>query len=147
MIESSTVPKSYVAGWFLAASKTGDKEAIGQRIVEVPEDLEQFEHRDARARFEAYVPRGSIAKGEALVRTGGGGTTVQCATCHGPDLKGAGPIPGIAGRSPSYIVRQLYDFKVGTRAGVGSALMKAVVERLSEEDMISLAAYAASLKP
>ena len=53
------------------------------------------------------------------------GTAAQsCGACHGPDLKGLGAVPGIAGRSPSYIVRQLYDFKHGTRAGADSAQMK-----------------------
>jgi cytochrome c553 len=53
----------------------------------------------------------------------------------------------MAGRSPSYIVRQFYDFKYGTRAGIGSALMKASVEKLAVEDMLALAAYPASLAP
>lgn len=147
VVETDTVPKTYVAGWYLAAVKTGEKEPIGQRIIEVPEDLEQFVSRDARSRFIAYVPIGSIQKGQTLATTGGGGKTVQCGICHGADLKGLGPIPGIAGRSPSYFVRQLYDFKHGARAGTGSALMKPSVERLTVEDMISLAAYAASLTP
>jgi cytochrome c553 len=94
-----------------------------------------------------YAPIGSIAQGEALVKTGGAGRTIPCAICHGPDLKGVGPIPGIAGRSPSYVVRQLYDFRQGTRAGIASALMKPTVEKLREEDMVSLAAYLASLTP
>lgn len=147
VIETNTVPKSYVAGWFLAALNTGDTEPIGQRIIEVPEDVEQFEHRDTRSRFIAYVPVGSIQKGLALVTTGGGGKTIQCRICHGPDLKGLGPIPGIAGRSSSYIFRQLYDFKNGARAGIGSALMKPTVANLAAEDMLSLAAYTASLAP
>jgi cytochrome c553 len=78
---------------------------------------------------------------------GGGGKTVQCGICHGPALKGLGPIPGIAGRSPSYLVRQLYDIKHGARAGIGSALMKQVVDGLTLDDMVALAAYAASLPP
>lgn len=147
VVETETVPKTFVAGWFLAAVKTDDTEPIGQRIIEVPEVLDQFEHRDARAKFIAYVPIGSVEKGQTLVATGGGGKTVQCGVCHGPDLKGLGPIPGIAGRSPSYIVRQLYDFKHGARAGIGSALMKPTVEKLTIEDMVWLAAYAASLTP
>jgi cytochrome c553 len=121
-------------------------EPIGQRIIEVPEDVQQFVSRDTRARFIAYVPPGSIKKGQALATTGGG-KTVQCGTCHGPDLKGVGPVPGIAGRSPSYMVRQLYDYKHGARAGVDSAQMKPSVEKLTIEDMIALAAYAASLRP
>ena len=147
VIEADTVPKTYVTGWFLAAVTTGEKEPIGQRIIEVPEDVEQFVSRDTRSRFIAYVPFGSIQKGQVLATTGGGGRTVQCGTCHGADLKGIGLVPGIAGRSPSYTLRQLYDYKHGARAGNGSALMMPSVEKLTIEDMISLAAYAASLTP
>jgi cytochrome c553 len=145
--EAARVPRTFATGWHLAAGKSSDREPIGQRIVEVPEDLERFESRDARARFVAYVPPGSVGKGRALAATGGGGRTVQCGTCHGPDLRGLGPVPGIAGRSPSYMVRQLYDFKHGARAGAGAALMTPAVDKLTLDDMISLAAYAASLEP
>ena len=145
--ESSTAPKTYVTGNHLVAVTSGEREPLGQRIIEVPDNFEQFESRDTRASFTAYVPPGSIKKGQALAADGGGGKTVQCAICHGAGLKGMGPWPGIAGRSPSYIVRQLYDFKHGTRAGTGSALMKPAVEKLSVEDMLNLAAYAASLPP
>jgi len=147
VVETDSVPKTYVAGWFLAAVKSGDKEALGQRIIEVPENLEQFEHRDTHARFIAYVSVGSIAKGEMLVKSGGSGKTIQCATCHGTDLKGVGAIPRIAGVSPSYSVRQLYDIKYGARAGAGSAQMKDVVSKLSADDMVSIAAYLASQAP
>ena len=64
------------------------------------------------------------------MKTGDGGKTLACGVCHGPELKGIGPIPNIAGRSPSYIVRQLYDFQQGVRAGPSSALMKPAVEKL-----------------
>jgi cytochrome c553 len=147
VVETDTAPKTYIARNFFVIAKGGGEEQIGQRIVEVPVDVDQFELRDPRSQFLAYVPVGSVAKGEALVKTGGAGTTVPCMVCHGPDLKGVGPIPGITGRSPSYVVRQLYDFKHGARAGSGSALMKPTVEKLSEDDMISLAAYLASLMP
>jgi len=147
VVETATVPRTFVAGWHLAAAKSATAEPLGQRIVEVPEDLERFESRDARVRFIAYAPPGSIEKGRTLAATGGGGRTVQCGICHGPGLKGLGPIPGIAGRSPSYIVRQLFDFKHGARAGAGGALMTPTVDKLTLDDMISLAAYAASLKP
>jgi cytochrome c553 len=125
---------------------TAGTEPLGQRIIEVPENLEQFERRDGRSRFIAYVPPGSVQRGRKLV-TSGGSKTVPCGICHGPDLKGLGPIPGLAGRSPSYLIRELYDFRAGVRSGAASALMKPVVEKLSMDDMISLAAYAASLNP
>lgn len=147
VIETDTVPKTYIAWLIFAALKGGGQEAIGQRIVEVPDDLDQFESYDGRARFTAYVPVGSLAKGEALVTTGGAGKTIQCAICHGPDLKGLGPIPSIAGRSPSYIVRQLYDLKHGERTGLWSPLMARVVTNLDEEALVSIAAYLASREP
>jgi cytochrome c553 len=146
VVEAESVPKTKVTGWHLAVAADDETEPLRQRIVEVPEKLEYFALRDGRARFVAYVPPGSVERGQALVAFGRG-KTVACGICHGLDLTGLGPIPGIAGRSPSYIVRQLYDFKTGARAGAWSALMAPVVEELSVDDMISVAAYAASLSP
>jgi cytochrome c553 len=147
VIETDTVPATQIARVFYMTVKDGGTEPIGRRIVEVPEDVAQFEHRDPRSQFTAYVPTGSIAKGEALAKTGGQDLTTPCVTCHGADLKGVDPIPGIAGRSPSYLVRQIYDFQQHARQGSASALMAPVVEKLSHDDMISLAAYISSLKP
>ena len=147
VVETDTVPVTQIARVFYMLVKDGGTEPIGQRIVEAPVDAVQFEHRDTRSQFIAYVPKGSIAKGEALARTGGVGVTTPCGICHGPDLKGVASIPGIAGRSPSYLVRQLYDFQQHARAGSAGALMAPVVEKLSHDDMISLAAYVASLSP
>jgi len=147
VVESESAPKTFVTSWHLVPVKPGEAEPIGQRIIEVPENPEQFASRDSRSRFIAYVPVGSIEKGRALAASGGGGKTIACRACHGADLKGSGPIPGIAGRSPSYAVRQLYDFKHGARTGNGAALMMPAVEKLAVEDMIALAAYLGSLAP
>jgi cytochrome c553 len=147
VIETDTVPKTYVYDWHLAVANGDEKEPIGNRIIEVPKSLEQFESRDARAEFIAYVPIGSVAKGEALVTTGGNGKSTRCGICHGPDLSGLGPVPGIAGRSPSYVVRQLYDIQHGNRAGPWSPLMVGAVAKLNEDDLISVSSYLASLPP
>jgi cytochrome c553 len=147
VVETDTVPLTVIARVFYMVSNDAGSEPIGQRIVEVPVDAAQFEHRDTRSQFLAYVPKGSIAKGEALAKTGGDNVTTPCGTCHGPDLKGVAPAPGIAGRSPSYLVRQLYDFQQHARAGNMGAPMAGVVEKLSHDDMIALAAYVASLAP
>jgi cytochrome c553 len=147
VVETDTVPVTQIARVFYMLVKDGGTEPIGQRILEVPVDAAQFEHRDTRAQFTAYVPKGSVAKGEVLATTGGAGITVPCITCHGPDLRGVAAIPGIAGRSPSYLVRQLYDIQQHARAGGAAAQMMPVVEKLSPDDMISLAAYIASLAP
>jgi cytochrome c553 len=145
--ETATVPKARVAAWYLVPTGQGETEAIGQRIVELAEDLERFVNRDSRATFVAYVPPGSIERGRKLAATGGGGKALPCASCHGDGLKGQGSVPGIAGRSPTYFVRQLYEYKHGFRAGPQSAQMKPSVESLTTDDMIALAAYAASLAP
>jgi cytochrome c553 len=94
------------------------------------------------------VPKGSIKRGEALAKTGGDGKTLTCATCHGEGLKGmTDAFPDIAGRSPTATARQLYDFKSGTRDGKNSITMKPVVMKLTDEDIVDLSAYVASLQP
>ena len=103
--------------------------------------------RDTHSQFVAYVPVGSIAKGADLARSNANGPMVKCGLCHGPDMKGMGLVPGIAGRSPSYMVRQLWDFQHGGRNGKFDGPMKLVVSKMSLDDFIALAAYAASLEP
>ena len=46
-----------------------------------------------------------------------------------------------------YIIRQLYEFQHGIRAGEWSGLMAPQVAGLTQDDMIAIAAYAASLEP
>lgn len=145
--ETTTVPKTRISVGMFLPLENGEKEPLGRRIIEVPENTEATEAlRDPHSGFIAYVPPGSVKAGEKLVTTGAGKTT-QCALCHGADLKGLGPVPGLAGRSPSYLVRQMFDMKEGVRKGLWSDLMKPVVSKLSEDDMLVIAAYTASLKP
>lgn len=72
-------------------------------------------------------------------------SVVSASTCHGADLKGLGPVPPLASRSPSYTVRQLFDMQI--RKGPWSALMKGAVERMTIDDMIAIAAYTSSGEP
>ena len=46
-----------------------------------------------------------------------------------------------------YLFRQLYYFKDGSRHGSMGALMKGVVAKMSQDDMMAVAAYVGSLKP
>jgi cytochrome c553 len=147
VVETDTVPKSFISpGNKRLVHPAGGSEPMGNRIIEVPENEEDVVYRDPRTGFVAYVPNGSIAKGEALVTTGGG-KTVPCATCHGATLQGLGDVPAIAGRHPNYIVRQLWNIQNGDRAGPSAALMRPVVEKLSNDDMLAIAAYIASRAP
>jgi cytochrome c553 len=147
VVETNMVPKTRISGGLFIALEGTEKEPIGDRIIEVPESTEASEtYRNPRSGFIAYVPPGSVKKGETLV-TSGGGKTLACGACHGADLKGLGPVPGIAGRSPSYLVRQMYDMQTGARTGLWTPLMMKVVSQLSNDDMLAIAAYTASLKP
>jgi cytochrome c553 len=150
VIEAAEVPKTYVgAGAMRFVSKGADagNEPIGERVITIPQDEDAAEARNPRHGFNHYVPPGSIKKGEELVKTGGGGKTVPCAICHGPDLRGLGEVPPIAHRDLLYIVRQLNDMQTGARTGTWVPLMRPVVEKMTLGDMISVAAYLGSLEP
>ena len=157
VIESDLVPKTRIVGNLYLPTAQERTEPIAGRIIEVPEDIEQAETlRNPRSGFIAYVPPGSIEKGRDLVTTGGmrivgneivQGKTTPCVTCHGLDLMGVADVPPIAGRSPSYIVRQIWDIQQGTRNGAAVQLMKQAIAKLEPDDLVSIAAYVSSRVP
>src|SRR6266700_1571894 len=149
VIETATPPKTFIAtaGRHRQLHPGGGTEPIGRRILEIPADPFRTEIRDPHSGFIAYVPPGSIARGEALVKGGGSGKTVQCALCHGEALKGLGEVPRLAGLQPLYVARQLFDMQYGSSAGKAAALMKPVVANLSEDDIIAISSYLGSLPP
>jgi cytochrome c553 len=147
VIETPTVPKTIVAGWTLTPAPGSGTEAIRNRIIEMPVEFTRFEDRDSRTPYLAYVPRGSLRRGAALVAATRGASAPACVTCHGPELKGVGDVPRLAGRSPSFLMRQLVDLRNGTRRGGASELMKPIVANLTDADLIGLAAYLASREP
>jgi cytochrome c553 len=147
VVETDTVPRSY----FNRSRKrlphpAGGTEPLGDRIAEFPREPERVLNRDPSAGFVAYVPKGSVARGQALA-TGAAGKTVGCVACHGADLKGQADVPRIAGISALYTVRQLYAFKTGSRKGEHAAQMTPAVVDLAPEDITAIAAYTASLAP
>jgi len=145
VVETATVPKTEISSHNMLVKAGSGREPIGNRIIEMPENLDRVELRDPRTGFVAYVPKGSIARGKRLVESGAG--AFPCAACHGPTYKGNGSVPALAGRSPSSLVRQLYDFKAGTRNGEGAAMMKPEVANLTDDMRLDIAAYLASLDP
>jgi cytochrome c553 len=149
VIEAATPPKTYVSAdaRHRRIMPDGGTEAIGRRIIQIPEDPMQTTIRNPHSGFIAYVPPGSIKKGEGLVKTGGSGKTIQCAICHGDALTGLGEVPRLAGLQPVYLARQLIQMQNGTSAGTNAALMKKVVAKLSEDDIIAISAYLGSLPP
>jgi cytochrome c553 len=160
VVEAPISPKVRYVGNLAQTAKEGGKpagmEPIAGRIIELSEDEEQNETlRNPHSGWVAYVPPGSVKRGEDLVTTGGmkivagkivQGKTTACGTCHGLNLTGVvgADVPPIAGRSPSYIARQLWDIQQGTRNGSQAQLMKLVVANLTPEDLIAIAAYVSS---
>ena len=99
VVETKMSPKVRYVGNLSLPAKDKGVEPIAGRIVEMPEDEEQGDTlRNPHSGFVAYVPPGSIKKGEDLVTTGGmrivngkivQGKTTACGTCHGLDLTGS----------------------------------------------------------
>ena len=165
VIETAMAPKTrIVEGGLRVPIEPEELEPIGQRIVEVPKFPSRSRALDPRAPFVAYVPMGSLRRGRAFVSSGGAvmrGTTVvvpgktpPCTQCHGVSLRGMAhapdtdvPVPALAGRSPTYILRQLYDVQSGARSGKTVELMKPIAAQLTLQEMIDLAAYSASKMP
>ncbi len=76
-----------------------------------------------------------LAKGQAIA-------TQVCIACHAADgSRGAPANPILQGQHPEYLVKQLTEFKAGTRK---SAIMQGFAAALSEADMKNVAAFYAS---
>jgi len=147
VVEVEQVPKTTPEGGMMVVIDGGGSEPIGDRVIEVSENLERTELRDPTSGFIAYVPKGSLERGKLLVTTGDNGTTMACTMCHGPNLKGTGNIPSIAGRSPSQMTRQIIDFQNGSRNGSMAPMMKGVVAKLTIADIVAITGYLASQAP
>src|SRR5258705_7923309 len=147
VVETETVPKTYFLGTRRMPLPAGGTEPIGARVIELPEDAHRVELRDPNSGFISYAPPGSLARGQMLVATGGDGRTIACTICHGPTLKGLGDVPGLANQSPVNIARQLYLFGTEARSGPWAVLMKQVVEKLTNDDIVAITAFIASLDP
>ncbi len=141
VVETATVPKmrSQEGMWLPHEDRT--RQPIAGRVIETPANVDREQLRDPHAGFIAYVPVGAVAKGRRLA------AELGCESCHGAGLRGGDDgTPAIAGRSPSYLARQLYDFQQGARHGEMAAAMQAVSAKLTAADMANLTAYTASLK-
>jgi cytochrome c553 len=142
VVESKTAPKVRLQGGMHMAVPTNEGGAMvpipAGEIVEIPDDNLRAEARDTRMPWTAYVPPGTLNRGKQLA------AKYQCATCHGANLEGIGPVPALAGRSPSYTMRQLFDMKTGARRGPWAELMKTIVASMSVQDMTAVSAFAAS---
>ena len=140
VVETDSVPKTRSQEGMWLPHESGKREPIGSRVIETPVDIDREQLRDPHAGFIAYVPKGAVAKGRRLA------AKLECTSCHGAGLRGTdNTAPALAGRSPSYLARQLYDFQQGARHGEMAAQMQPVAARLTAADIVNLTAYVASL--
>jgi cytochrome c553 len=147
VVETATVPATRPDhyGW-LDRVPGGATVPIGGRIVELAEDWDRMLLSDPGSGVVAYVPSGAVARGEALVRTGGAGGQ-PCASCHGASLAGSDAAPPLSGRSPAYLARMLWDIKSGARRGPALAPMQAPAAGLVPAQIIDVVAYLAAQAP
>jgi cytochrome c553 len=145
VVEGINIPRAEPAFWVY--KEVDGTEDLGERLLEVAPDITRHERRDPKMQYTVYAPPGSLMRGKSLANTGDKGKTQICSTCHLTRLEGTDKIPPIAGRSPTYLLRQLIAFKNGARTNEAAKQMDAVVEKLELEDMVALAAWVGSLYP
>lgn len=143
--EAEEVPPVANIGWLWALEKNGQPRKTAGRILEVARDGPAFEKADLRAGIIAYVPVGALARGRQLAENGAPGIPA-CQSCHGAGLRG-GIAPALAGRYPNYMIRQILGFANGRRSGAYAPQMTSFAQHLRRDDMIAVAAFAASLTP
>jgi cytochrome c553 len=144
VIERARIPRMTVMGWIYATDPRGGQEPLSQRIMEWAPDGDRHEKRDDEMRYIAFVPPGSLKRGRKIATMGRGDLAQPCTACHGDRLQGIGLIPALAGRSPTYLLRQLVAFRNRDRTGASAAPMQLETAKMTVSDMIAIAAYAAA---
>jgi cytochrome c553 len=158
IVEMDVVPKTIIAqGRMRFIDPAGGTEPVGDRILTVPVNPTAARLRDPNTAFMSYVAVGTLARGKDLVEKGNKERTIlACGTCHSKTMTGQVmprkdtpgiQVPGIAGRHPMYLTRELHLFKEGLRGGDSAKLMLPTVKNMTDDDIVAIAAYLASLDP
>jgi cytochrome c553 len=97
------------------------------------------------------APRDLAATGKKIYDEGVAGTDIPaCASCHGPDAKGNGPFPRLAGQLHDYILRKLtnWDKERGQDPAKPdtSAIMQPIAHSLNATQISAVAAYLSNLE-
>lgn len=136
-------PAPFGGGGFRYHAADGGTEPLPQgMVVEVADNDDLVRARDQiNGGFVQYVRPEDMALGEK-VATGAG-----CATCHGAGYKGTGDVPRLAGQHSLYMIRQLKNMQTGARKDKNVAIMKPIVAKLSDREIVAVAAYLGSRTP
>ena len=91
-----------------------------------------------------------VEKGEALYRGGDKESgAAACLTCHGPTGRGnpSARYPLLRGQHATYIAATLREYATETRKSDGTTrIMRDIAKRLSEDDIVAVAAYVQGLR-
>jgi cytochrome c553 len=147
VVETSRAPANHIgAGGARFFDKGAETVPVAPDMIYEIAEGEEVELRNDHVGFVDYVPMGSLAKGRA-VAMGNRGQMRTCGSCHGDDYRGHEDAPRLAGRSAYYLIRQLADMKAGYRKGPALGKMKEIIGKLSDADILNVAAYMASKAP
>jgi len=112
--------------------------------------LSEKDVRDVAAYFETQklnpvsFDASLVERGEAIYRGGITETSVAaCMGCHSPSGAGNEPAryPSLRGQHSDYLVAQLKKFRDGTRANDSGAIMRHIAKRMTDSEIMSVAAY------
>jgi cytochrome c553 len=96
------------------------------------------------------APRDLTAAGKKIYDEGVGKDIPACASCHGPDAKGNGPFPRLAGQLHDYILRKLQNWSKERGQDPAnpdtSAIMEPIAHGLSSSQIAAVAAYLSYLE-
>lgn len=132
----------------LADLKTGARK--DQTMSPMAAPLQDQDIEDLAAYFSSQTQsKGSAAAdqvklGERIYRAGNPVTEVAaCMACHGPSGIGNAPanFPRISGQHAAYIEKALKDFRSGSRDNDTGAMMRTVVARMTDKEIMAVAQY------
>ncbi len=98
------------------------------------ENIAAYLATDTSGSKSARGYHGNIAKGKVLAQA--------CMTCHNDDSSDKATNPRLAGQHANYLEKAMKDYQSGKRK---NALMKAQVEKLTEEELHDISEYFSSL--
>ncbi len=100
------------------------------------QDLAEYFSGQTLVRSTAKTDPATIEQGKKIA------SETQCVACHQPNFKGLNEFPRVSRQKYPYIVKQLKDFRDGTRV---SDVMGPTVNNLTDEQIEALAQYLTSL--
>ncbi len=104
------------------------------------------EFADLNPRPYGRAPGGLAERGKQIYEEGIPDANVPaCSVCHGPDAKGKGPIPRLAGQLYPYTIKALTNWGRERGEAANSRVMQPIAHSLTRSEMEAVAAYFSTL--